>query len=70
MKKRTTKQSSRTRVYLDSTVPSYYFDERPELVTLINVTRDWWDNESKAYDLWISPATLDELEGGGHPIQK
>lgn len=57
------------RVYLDSTIPSYYFDERPELITLINVTRDWWDNERAAYDVWISPATLDELEAGEHPYK-
>ena len=75
MKQRTTKQSSvarvapRPRVYLDSTIPSYYFDERPELITLINVTRDWWHNERGAYDLWISPATLDELEDGEHPFK-
>ena len=77
MKKRTTKTSSqartaagpRPRVYLDTTVPSYYFDQRPKLITLIDVTRDWWDNESKAYDLWISPATLKELEAGEHPYR-
>ena len=75
MKQRTTKPSSpagiaavpRPRVYLDTTVPSYYFDERPKLVTLIHITRDWWDNESKAYDVWISPATLEEIEAGEHP---
>jgi hypothetical protein len=77
MKQRTTKPSSpagitavpRPRVYLDTTVPSCYFDERPKLVTLINITRDWWDNESKAYDVWISPATLDEIEAGEHPYK-
>jgi hypothetical protein len=77
MNKRTTKPSRQTqtsvrprpRVYLDSTVPSYYFDERPELITLIKVTQDWWTNESHAFDLWISPATLDELAAGEHPYQ-
>ena len=57
----------RPRVYLDSTVPSYYFDERAELITFVNVTRDWWTNESQAYDLWLSPETLNELAAGEHP---
>jgi len=77
MKKRTIKSTSpagtatgpRPRVYLDTTVPSYYFDERPALITLINVTRDWWDNQRQAYDVWISQATLDEIETGEHPYQ-
>ena len=77
MKQRTTKSSSpaataagsRPRVYPDSTVPSYYFDERAELITFVNVTRDWWTNESQACDLWLSPATLDESAAGEHPFK-
>jgi hypothetical protein len=75
MKKRTTKQSSkarvpsapRPRVYLDSTIPSYYFDERAEILNYVQDTRRWWDKEAKAYDLWISQTTLRELAKGEHP---
>lgn len=75
MKKRTTKQSSqarvpsapRPRVYLDSTIPSYYFDTRPEILNYVADTKHWWDKESSAYDLWVSQATLRELAQGEHP---
>ena len=67
--KRQAAAAPRPRVYLDSTVPSYYFDERPELITLINVTREWWHNERENYDVWISPAALDELQDGEHPYK-
>ncbi|MSU57381.1 MAG: hypothetical protein EXS35_04245 [Pedosphaera sp.] len=76
MKQRTTKRSSqartiaagpRPRVYLDSTIPSYYFDERPEILNYIQDTRRWWDEESQAYDLWVSQTTLRELSKGKHP---
>lgn len=73
MKKRTTKQSSkarvapRPRVYLDSTIPSYYFDERPEILNYVQDTRHWWDEESQDYDLWVSQITLRELARGNHP---
>jgi predicted nucleic acid-binding protein len=75
MKKRTTKSGSparvpsapRPRVYLDSTIPSYYFDTRPEILNYVADTRHWWDKESSAYDLWVSQATLRELAPGEHP---
>src|ERR1017187_4998236 len=78
MKKRTTKSGSqarvpsvpRPRVYLDSTIPSYYFDERAEILNYVADTRHWWDKESAAYDLWLSQATLRELAQGGHPYRE
>lgn len=57
----------RPRVYLDSTIPSYYFDERPEILNYVQDTRRWWDEESSAYDLWLSQTTLRELSKGKHP---
>jgi hypothetical protein len=78
MKKRTTKSVSqarvssvpRPRVYLDSTIPSYYFDTRPEILNYVADTKHWWDKESSAYDLWLSQATLRELAQGGHPYRE
>ena len=60
----------RPRVYLDSTVPSYYFDERPEISSYIQDTRHWWDKESAVYDLWVSQTTLRELTRGKHPFKE
>ncbi len=57
----------RPRVYLDSTIPSYYFDERPEILNYVQDTQRWWDNESHAYELWLSQTVLRELSQGNHP---
>ena len=75
MKQRSHKQTSRARsasvlrprVYLDSTILSYYFDERPEILNYVADTKHWWDKESAAYELWLSQATLRELAQGEHP---
>jgi len=75
MKKRTTKPSSqarvssapRPRVYLDSTIPSVYFDERESIRDIIQTTRLWWDEESRFYDVWISPVVGLEIDDGVYP---
>jgi len=54
-------------VYLDSTVPSYYFDEREALKAFTEVTRKWWSEMSGYYDLYISDAVLQEVSSGNYP---
>ncbi len=54
-------------VYLDSTIPSYYFDERETTKTFSDLTRKWWDNERHEYDLWLSKSTMDEIIEGNYP---
>lgn len=54
-------------VYIDTTIPSYYVDERVELVLHISRTREWWNRERHAYDLYTSAATLLELGEGEYP---
>jgi hypothetical protein len=56
----------RKSVYLDSTVPSYYHDERMEIMAFIATTRSWWDRERHRYDLFTSDYTLIELNRGAH----
>jgi len=55
------------KVYLDSTVPSYCFDERETLGAFAEVTRKWWSEMSGYYDLYISDAVLQELSNGNYP---
>jgi predicted nucleic acid-binding protein len=55
------------KVYLDSTVPSYYFDEREALKAFTEVTRKWWLEMSDYYDLYISDAVIQELNNGSYP---
>ena len=77
MKSRSSRQASkahaasvpRPRVYLDSTIPSTYFDERDSSRFEIEVTQRWWREESANYEIWISPATTSELRAGKHPHQ-
>ena len=54
-------------IYLDSTIPSYLFDERESLKTYIEVTRKRWEEERDNFDLWISEESIIELSKGDYP---
>ena len=77
VKTRTTRQTCkagaprvpRPRVYLDSTIPSVYCDDRESIRFETEITRRWWDEESAGYEIWVSPATMAELKAGNHPHQ-
>jgi hypothetical protein len=59
-------------VYLDATIPSFYFEERPG--TIIQawklITVEFWDNAGSNYELFISDETLRELQEVGYPVEK
>ncbi|MBN1516815.1 type II toxin-antitoxin system VapC family toxin [Candidatus Sumerlaeota bacterium] len=55
------------KVYIDSTIPSYYFDERESLRLFTEITRRWWKEESGNYEIWISGAVFQELGLGNYP---
>lgn len=55
------------KVYLDSTIPSYYFDNREALAAFTAVTQKWWSQMSASYHLVISDAVLQELNSGDYP---
>jgi hypothetical protein len=44
------------KVYIDSTVLSFYHDQRMELNSWIDATKAWWTFEKVKYDCWISDA--------------
>ena len=54
-------------VYLETTIPSYYCDNRPAMAADIARTCEWWDGERGAYDCFISAAVLDELGNEDYP---
>lgn len=56
-------------VYLDSTIPSYLFDERESIQTYIDITKKWWEEERERFDIWISQETIAELSTGDYPNQ-
>jgi predicted nucleic acid-binding protein len=54
-------------VYLDTTIPSYLFDERDSMRTYIDITKLWWNQERDRFSLWISEETIAELSTGDYP---
>lgn len=59
----------KTSIYLDTTIFSYYVDERRELSVHIERTKEWWGNEKSYYDSYISSFVLEELRAGNFPNQ-
>ena len=57
-------------VYIETTIPSYYCDDRPELTTDITRTRQWWNQERDVYACYLSEAVLSELAEGNYPGQQ
>lgn len=54
-------------VYIDTTIPSYYVDQRPEFRLHIERTRTWWDEEKLLYDVYMSELVVAELGEGDFP---
>lgn len=54
-------------VYLDSTLFSFYYDERSDSKLRSKITVDWIDNQSKYYDCYTSYFTLVELKNPVYP---
>jgi hypothetical protein len=57
---------TRPRVYVETTIPSFYHEERtaPDIVARREWARQWWSNAAERYELATSAAVLDELAGG------
>lgn len=51
-------------VYIETTIPSYYCDDRAGLAGEIARTREWWDRERRDYECFISLVVTDELNSG------
>nr|VFK09886.1 MAG: hypothetical protein BECKFM1743B_GA0114221_101199 [Candidatus Kentron sp. FM] len=58
------------KVYLDATIPSYYFDQCESLATFAEITRQWWSEMAGEYELFVSDAVLNELKAGDYPNKK
>jgi predicted nucleic acid-binding protein len=57
------------RVYIETTIPSLYFDERRDAKTVARRewTRNWLDRCRHDYELVTGAAVIDELLRGEHP---
>lgn len=57
----------RKKVYLDTTIPSYMFDNREQIKFLIDITKKWWNEESPKFSVTTSEGTINELNRGNYP---
>jgi len=62
--------SMKNSVYLDTTIFSYFFDERKSIKTYTDVTREWWETQRTNYNLYVSIETLAELGEGNYPYKE
>lgn len=54
------------RVYVETTIPSFYHERRtePEMLARRHWTRAWWDRAAERYERLTSEAVLEELSDG------
>lgn len=54
-------------VCLETTIPSYYFEEREELKYQKEITKKWWDTQRQYFIVYISEMAITELRFGNYP---
>jgi hypothetical protein len=57
------------RVYIETTIPSYYYDTREKNAIKCRWTRFWWDELRQNFELVTSAAVIAELRAGNHPAK-
>ena len=57
---------AKTRVYVETTIPSFYHEARttPDILARRDWTRQWWADAADHHELVTSEAVLNELEDG------
>lgn len=62
----------RRRIYVETSIPSFYFEIRtePDMVARRDWTRLWWSRAHGRDELVTSQAVLSELARGDHPQQE
>jgi predicted nucleic acid-binding protein len=57
------------KVYIETTIPSLYFEQRKDAKTVARRewTRTWWDDYRRNYDLVTGAPVIEELSRGAHP---
>lgn len=55
-------------VYLDATIPSFYFEDRPGTIIQAwhEITLEFWDRARFDYELYVSDETVRELQEVGY----
>ena len=55
------------KVYVETSVFSLYHDQRAESAYRRDITRNWWRNERRRYDVFTSVFTAEEAGNPGYP---
>jgi predicted nucleic acid-binding protein len=58
----------KTKLYLDTSVPSAYYDTSKPIRQLI--TQKWFENESSVFELYTSVVAIEEIEKISNPEKK
>ncbi|MBF0120388.1 MAG: hypothetical protein HQK79_16250 [Desulfobacterales bacterium] len=53
-------EENKIKLYLDTTIPSAYYDTSKPMRQLI--TQKWFENKASLYDLYISVTSIDEID--------
>jgi len=61
-------EEKKIRLYIDTSVPSAYYDTSKPLRQLI--TQKWFENEVSSYELYVSVITIEEIEKIENDIKK
>jgi hypothetical protein len=59
----------RKTIYLDSTIPSYYYEERKDPIIYARhlITVQWWNTRRRDYEIFVSDFVLREISDGDYP---
>ena len=62
----------RKRIYIETTIPSFYFEARsdPEMVARRGWTRRWWESAGDKNELVTSAPVVEELSRGDFPARE
>jgi predicted nucleic acid-binding protein len=62
----------RPSVYLDATIPSFYYEDRPGTVMQAwrEATVEFWEHARGRYEVFVSDETIRELQDTGYPEEK
>jgi len=61
-------EDKKIRLYLDTSIPSAYYDTSKPLRQLI--TQKWFENDARLYELYISVITIEEIEKVKNEVKK
>lgn len=62
------KKSEKLKLYLDTSIPSAYFDTSKPIRQLI--TQKWFENKASLYELYISVTVIEEIEELKNTVKK